>query len=434
MNCLEKLAYYSIQIPHIFEWMVKKGYCGRKAQICYYLECDNVFINDISNWQEEFEKIRGEFVGIRVWKNNCASRIGEYLPRVRMVARYHEEHEDGWLDVIYDPNYEKNNSRLAKIIERNIPILHKGNITKWANILYRIDKVDYSLYNKLASRSWDKRIYKSEDFRYLFELSEKEISEANKKLNCMGIGDNEEYVCFANRDSAFLKSLDPLNDWSYHDYRNTTVQNYNTMIEYLAKSNIKTVRLGKEAGCNYVYKGSIDYASNYYSELMDVFLPQRAMFCVVPCGGIMDLSLSVNDNVLLVNVVPQLCDGWAGIPFTKNTIQIFKKLYSKEKGRFLTLAETAEADVDARYDGAKYSEMGLVYVENTAEEILLAVIEMRERILGTWKETMEDKHRQEIFQNFREEICNQFGISSAHAYNCRVGSRFLEKNWDWMGL
>ena len=80
---------------------------------------------------------------------------------------------------------------------------------------------------------------------------------------------------FLLRDSKYLKENTHLRDYSYHDYRNVSLNSYIETCKYLSSKNIKVIRMGKNVSEKLIIedKNIIDYASSKYrNDFLDIFI------------------------------------------------------------------------------------------------------------------------------------------------------------------
>lgn len=370
-----------------------------------------------------------------MWLNNFGERIGEYVPRYFMLMRNLEESSDKYLNVMFDSNYELGNKALSKIISRYVTVCNTENKRRWVYILSKLSKfhkVDYSKYFSLCIRCNDERIYTAEWTKNKLLLSDEEIRCCKQKMTEMGL--NEPYVCIFNRDSAYLNRLYPNVDWSYHDYRDSSITTRYPMIEYLGKKGIQTVRVGKDAVERCIHENCIDYTNDYRDDLMDIFLHTKAKFIVGDNTGLNIIPISTNGCYVCTNLCPTFFATYNGYPNTFNGLIIFKRLFDVNRNKFLSLEEMAVVEEKARADAGKYAELGLRFIDNSPQEILEAAEEMNARIDGTWIETDEDKMRQKKFNDFRHKIEERYELAESDNLHVRIGARFLEQNWEIFGL
>lgn len=408
----------------------RSGALGRKRQIRAYIgKPEPGAERKTDQWDEFIEGIISEYKGIRVWENAVAGRIGEYLVRFRQLALYAKELDDGYLNVEYDSNYDKGNNALTTIMDRTIPVIFRGNRAKWDYVLNRVPSVDWSHFGPIEKDG--SNLYLFKDCKDLLALTEEETLICQKRMRDMDL--TEPYVCFSSRDSRYLKTLLPWKNNSYHDYRDSSIENKALMIDYLASKGIRSVRMGKDMDHRFVHNGSIDFSFDHYDDLMDIYLHEHAKFVVEDMNGLIEIPMTNNGNIVVTNLTP-LSDDWSAEVRPQNGIAIFKKEYSHRLGRLLSLDEMLEAEAVARYNGRKYDEMGIEMIENTPEEILDATIEMNERMDGIWVETEEDIELQKAFDDFKKRMMKKLDYTELQVFSVKVGTMFLKKNKDTFGI
>lgn len=420
-----------MKLKNVFIYMEdffpKRGILGRKKQIEYWLSLEkesgfNIRKNECEKLFQEIQKHYKEIRIHRLW----STRIGEYIARyLTAVEDSVKNAESGILDVFVLTDCVNHNSRLSRIMGRSIQIIDETNIDMWQYILFRFSNVkfyqywdEYSLKNNARSRT-------SEYTMQYFNLSEEEKKEGQRKMEAMGL--SGPFVCVSSRDSKYLDILAPEIDCSYHDYRDTDINKFSLSADYLKDKGITAVRMGRYVQDKVTFSNCIDYANNYYDELLDIVLASECKFYVGDSSGIVWLPMELNRPIAFKNYVPVFLDSET-FPYNPLNLLIFKKYYHKNENRFLTIKEMMQIEKKARYDGHQYTELGIEIVENSAEEILDLVMEMNARIDGEWVETKEDIELQDKFQKIYKEWCIQQDYKESATLHIKVGTMFLRKN------
>jgi len=122
----------------------------------------------------------------------------------------------------------------------------------------------------------------------------------------MGLAENEQFICFHNRDSSFLNMADPKRNWTYHDYRDSSINNYLAAAEYLTKNGYYAIRLGHTTEDKIIItnKKIIDYAnSSYRSDFTDIFLLSKSYFSIFSETGLNAVDWVFRKPCLFVNWV-----------------------------------------------------------------------------------------------------------------------------------
>ncbi len=216
-------------------------------------------------------------------------------------------------------------------------------------------------------------------------------------LGSLGIPEGKRFVCFHARDPVYLNTVFPEQDWSYHDYRDSDINNYLPAVEELTQQGIYALRMGaiveKKLQSNNPL--IIDYAMNgKRTDFLDVYLGARCHFFLCSDAGISIIPEMFRWPVVYVNWVPLL-----GLPsfYVLNGILIPKKFYLRKEQRFLSFKEIIGSEIGTGYYGEIFERLGIELIENTPQEIMAVTGEMEARLQGTWKTTREDEKLQQDF-------------------------------------
>ena len=275
------------------------------------------------------------------------------------------------------------NKTLMKLIKRRVLV-----IPRWAWYLaYRINELvpGGDLHNLGSGMDRDVKNLLDRTNPQL-SFTTKEISRGFATLTKFGLPVDAKFVLLNVRNSAYLSSLYPANDWSYHNYRDCAIENYVAAAEELTRRGYYVFRMGAvvEYPLNTSNPMIIDYASNgMRSDFMDIFLGANCAFCISHGAGFDAVPFVFRRPILYVNYVPI---GWL-MTFSKKFLLQTRTLVWTETGVRLTLREIFEAHLWLATNSSDYSKAGVSLVENTPQENLDAVIEMVDRIEGKWIET-----------------------------------------------
>ncbi len=254
-------------------------------------------------------------------------------------------------------------------------------------------------------------------------FTEDEESRGKKLFKEMGISNASSMVCLHIRDKAYLNTVHNYRspqEWAYHDYRNCNMENFLPAAEYLASSGMYVLRMGYVVEKPFVSKNDkvIDYANKFRSELGDIYCISQCKFYVATEGGLHSVAWMFNIPVAYTNAVPPAgLVGWR-----KDDIVIHKKLWDRNRKRFLTYKEIVECGAYEWYHSDLYSKAGLEVVENSSDEIMGLVKEMNARLDKIWITTPEEVELQKRYRNI---------FPSGHksiSFRSRIGTDFLKKN------
>ena len=182
----------------------------------------------------------------------------------------------------------------------------------------------------------------------------------------IGIDFSTWYVCVHVRESGFR------NDHGRREYRNSSIINYIPAIKAITDAGGVVIRMGDSTMTPLPeLPNVIDYPfSPQKSPLLDLYLIKYCRFYLGTDSGLMDTAEMFLKDTLLTNMVH-----WMFVyPLRKKDRGIYKHVYSKAHGRYLTFQEVLCADwklqnvfgnIDDNYE----------LTENTAEDIEMAVSE-----------------------------------------------------------
>lgn len=240
-------------------------------------------------------------------------------------------------------------------------------------------------------------------------------------LRALGLPEGAPFVCFHARDAAYNDVVYPNKSWRYHDYRNSTIDHYLPAAEELTRRGYFAIRLGAvvEAELRTANPRIIDYARNGRTDFMDIFLGARCRFFLGDTAGISTIPLIFRRPIARANLIPL---EWACPSWGPHDVFIPKKLWLRKERRFFTFREIFDSGAGRFLKTEHYEQLGIEVVENTPEEIRALIVEMDERLNGTWRTTEENKDLQRRFWSL-------FKASELHGtIRSHIGAEFLRTN------
>lgn len=252
-------------------------------------------------------------------------------------------------------------------------------------------------------------------------------------LRAIGVSPGAPFVCLTVRDSAYLDAHIPAVDWSYHNYRDNDIQNYVLAVEELADRGYFVIRMGAKVH-ETIKSGHprvIDYAANgMRSDFMDIYIAAKCDFCISGGNGFTAVPLVFRRPIVYVNVVAfgYLCT------FSAKFIGITKHHFAVQKNRELTLREIFTHGVGLCLRTSDYESKGIQLIEDTPEEIRDVVIEMAERLNGTWQAHEDDEALQRKFWEIfpTDAVDARWGRPLHGEIRSRIGAEFLRQNRAWL--
>jgi len=327
-----------------------------------------------------------------------SSRIGHFAGNTELhLCEYDEginRPERRHIDIFYFATWPICNQQLAKMWKRTLRVWPAWMLAPIAKINQLIPGgAVHEACNTFNDRDVHNLLDKTSPH---LEFTAQEEAKGQANLQLMGIPLESPFVCLIARDSAYLDSHLKGTDFGYHNYRDVDVQNYVLAAEELATRGYYVLRMGSKvhAPINSDHPMVIDYATNSMrSDFMDIYLGANCTFCI-SCGtGFDAIPILFRRPVAFVNHVPI----WILITCQKNTLAITKHYVSTIDGRELSLREILMIGVGLSMRTSDYDSKDIRLIENTPEEIGDLVIEMDERLNGTWQSHEDDQSLQQKF-------------------------------------
>lgn len=251
-------------------------------------------------------------------------------------------------------------------------------------------------------------------------FTRKEEKQGLAKLREMGIPDGTDFICFANRDRAYLDGVPLGRNFQAQNYRDSNIRNYIPAVEAMTRRGYFILRMGAivEEALTTTNPLIIDYANKYRSDFLDIFLGAKCRFFIVDTAGIHAIPKIFRRPIAYVNFIPlEYAPTW----FPRDLF-IPKKLRRQGAHRLMTFREILDSGIGRFVETEEYEKLRIETVENTPEEITALAVEMDERLKGTWQTTEEDEKLQHRF-------CSLFKQSELNStFLSRIGTEFLRQN------
>ncbi len=146
-------------------------------------------------------------------------------------------------------------------------------------------------------------------------------------------------ITYANRDKSYKEYQYKDKNWSYHDFRNFSVETFEQTISFFCQKKILNVRVGNITNMILKLKNNyfIDYSkSDYVSEYLDIYLIYKSKF-FVGCGSGLDKVASfLKVPILFVNqinisYIPHYIDKSIFIPNILLDLETNKRITFKDQ-------------------------------------------------------------------------------------------------------
>jgi putative glycosyltransferase (TIGR04372 family) len=230
-------------------------------------------------------------------------------------------------------------------------------------------------------------------------LSAADEARGRAALAHMGLGPDDWFVCFHNRDPAFLNTARPGTNWSYHDFRDFSLASLMPTAEHIAERGGFAFRMGSVVA-DRLTGGSprvIDYSNRFHDPFLDIYLSARCRF-FIGNGGLHQVPLVFDRPLLYINSIPHY-----SMFFGKSSLYIPKLLRHAGTGDYVHFADIHRMGgfvLDVSLNRSQwYASQGLEPVENSAEDILAACRDMFDLLDG--KSPCEDDLRVQAYYKER---------------------------------
>lgn len=321
------------------------------------------------------------------------------------------------VDIFYPDRPWKCNKQMIRMWKRVLPVYSMVYWIAWAN-----QEIPGFEPHHIIPHHSDRDIHAlSNDAPPPASFNRKEEEQGAALLRAMDIPLGGRIVCFHVRDNAYLKTLQPNDDFKYHDHRDADINSYTLAIKELVARGYYCVRMGRVVNQAFLWKDPhvIDYAkSSWQSDFADMFLISRCHFYLGSNCGMDAVPAFFRKSMSVMNRIP-MRGVWT---WSRNNLDILKKLWLVREKRFLTFREVAGSEIFGYVEAHQYKQAGLEIVDNTPEEIRDVVIEKEERMRGCWQTNDEYEDLQRRFWAlYKPDSWNQ-------VFRARIGSKFLLQN------
>lgn len=327
------------------------------------------------------------------------------------------------------------NNQLKLMWSRKLNIYSRfflAPIWRLNNIVDSILKSDPNKFQAGHTSQSDRDIFNlMNDSVPVLSLTADEEDRGQKLLAQLGVPSGADFVCLTIRDSAYLAVHYPNVDWSYHNYRNSDIADYALAAEALADNGIYVIRMGVKVKTRMPTKHPkiIDYPfREMRSEFLDIYLGAKCLFCISQGTGFDAVPIIFRRPVVYVNLVPVSYFN----TFSKRSLGIFKHHISGSTGIELTFKEIFQSEADQFLTTSCFNEKNIILKNNTPEEILDVVLEMKDRIIkDLWSEGSQLTKEQILFWSlFPIHAVSKFNSNRLHGkIHALIGQKYLEENF-----
>jgi putative glycosyltransferase (TIGR04372 family) len=207
------------------------------------------------------------------------------------------------------------NEQLYTMIKRRA-VVHEVTLQEYQALVAQGNKDCGMLY------SGSNEFWEFNNIEPQLSFTNEELAVGQQLLDEMGIHKNP-YVCIHDRSSDYLASKFPGNNFSYHNYRDCSIDNYLKAAEWLTTKGVYVVRMGEVISSPLTTENPmiIDYATKHRTDFGDAFLPGTCDFFLGNTAGLFLVSTIMSRPVAAANFVPFDCT-----PLLKEDVFIYKNL------------------------------------------------------------------------------------------------------------
>ncbi len=262
----------------------------------------------------------------------------------------------------------------------------RKNLVNFSKInFHKTIVINYLFFNKFFSKFIIQSIFKifescnniyfaSSDRGQRFNYPIIKTSKNHKNL-CKEMGiDSKKYICITSRDNKYLNERYKNENWNYHNYRNSNIDNLKELSHYLSKEmGMAVVRIGSNPEKKIDWDSPsdakiIDYSfSEFQSPKNDIDLISGCNLFINNGGGIVTAALAAKREIITINHIPirlSTGDTW-GLWIPK----LIKRINDNE---LLSFRQIEELNLATALKEIDYINAGVETIENNGEDILNA--------------------------------------------------------------
>ena len=244
------------------------------------------------------------------------------------------------------------------------------------------------------------------------DLQKKLLSDASKP-----------FVCIALPEKSYYRSKYSASDWSESKQDIFTCMptwdSYYHCVNSLTDVGLSVIRMGQsvDSAIDPSFCDIIDYASTSRSEFGDIWLLGNCKFVIAGAGtGVYWPASALNKPVVITDLYSMVTGSNGTLD-----LSIYQLAWSRSEKRLMPFTWLI-AQGEGWGHKSSLINGDIEIVKNTAEEITEVVLEMNQRLDGTWIETDEDVELQNRFKKLRANVPKWQVQESV-----RIGADFLRR-------
>ena len=430
---------------------IKKQYClsdkseVMEKDILQYYDCDLLINHDYNKKITQLKKRYKKIHVLRTSICNIGPLCVYYLYLSELLKTMHKDEKILLMfyevdELLLSEKHDKiSNKFIYSRLKSLVDVIDEKNISFWAyaikndNTMFDFDWLMVHYQGLLPHE----KIYHNDCFLYpensyiSYTLSEENIGQVIlQKLNlqekmycCIFSRNNEYHEKYFNNTGTSVAKLTQL--------RNSEVSKFYKAVNILRKNGISSVRVGAVDSRN-ISKDIIDYTNICRSEFGDFFVMGKAKFVLGDNSGILMIPWLQNVPIGVTNNYTILWMASNEMNYnTRHVFTIYKKWYDMNKRRYLTLKEIMKYQrkygmTDELQIGF-FSSLGIIFHDNTEDEIAELAMEIYLRLVGRWVDEDEFIQLRARFWSIVNEAIKESNKNLC-LLDYQPGSLFLQRN------
>lgn len=340
-----------------------------------------------------------------------SERIGEFINSFEIYFKKKKIKKKN-LDIFFTQNFISNKFYL-NLVKKKIIIVNGYIVFPIYKIFFKLSKFINYFDKFLLNISLDNKVLSQININFgddkpIIELPKKYLDKGESFLKNIGISNFDKIILLYVRDSNYLKKTFPNKDFSYHDFRDSDVENYVEAINYATSKGYYVFRMGAlvQKSLNLENKKFIDYASKYRTDFLDIYMGYRCSFLFgTPAGYDSVPCLTFRKPILSTDSCPMYPIMFS---FRSKMLYSLKHYYSIKEARKLSIKEIFDLNI-SDVIGSELKKKNIQLIENSSLEIKESLKEMINSFESNFKYSNEDlelreKYNKIIFNCFIENL------------------------------
>jgi putative glycosyltransferase (TIGR04372 family) len=274
--------------------------------------------------------------------------------------------------------------------------------------------------NTLATNILNFNINKKINIDFIF----KDIELILKKFN---LNKNSKWICVHNRDSEYLKKLNRIKNFSYHNYRDFDILSYSKLVQYFLDKNYYVFRVGKTSDQYLSIKNDkyFDLPNHIYkNDIFDLYILLNCKLFIGCDSGpwtipYLNRKFILKTNYTTIGILEKMKHN--------NFVFIFKRFRDIKNRKLLSIREIFQRKLDNVFNSEIFLKEKIELIPNDEITIFEAGKELEKIESDIFTESNQEK---ELQQKFWDLINKYSTFKNSYPVKARVSNYFLKNNLD----